>query len=579
MLRARLLAGVAIAFLVACSGRSSSTGFMPQSYSLRPLSATDNVGVDFVVTLPLRNEDSLARFLDEVSDPSSPTYHRFLSREQFAAQYAPAERDLHAVELELQREGFTTQRDLLGVSASGNATRVQRYFGVRLAQATWPLETGTVTQMATRGRLHLSSLLRSVHASVIGLQNFPPMQKFLRTAEAPSAVEPHNGSGKYGPYLTPDLKQAYRWPSFNDVNGSGATMAIVIDLPVKASDVDKYAQQAGLPSFRLTQIAVGNGGKWSAKGSNESTLDVEQSAGMAPAANVIVYHTGQLTVNKVYNAYSVAIKNKKVDVVNSSFGVCEAEFDSSSGIHVLNQFDQLFAAGSSMGVTFVAASDDQAAFACPNSQSTALNKKGVSWPAMDPYVLAVGGTNLTTSFVKNSNQSTYVKETAFAEPLGGGAYWGSGGGYSQLAKRPSYQNGFTGKGGRGVPDMALMMGGEGFSGQAPCQAIKCNADDSSDWLRLGGHWYVAIGTSASSPEIVGLVALRVQKTHSSQGDIHKWLYANGKGKMWRKAIKGNNGYKTTSGAWDPVLGLGTPFGNTFVGTSSVAGTPGSSTNP
>lgn len=575
VLKARFVAAVAVACLAACSGRSPSGNFVPQPFTLRPLDASANSGVRFIVTLPLRDRKSLTRFLDGVSDPASPTYQRFLTREQFAAQYAPRDADLRSVELELRRAGFTTQRDLLGISAAGDAAHVERYFAVPLVQATWPVERGTFTQLAARGSLHLSPLLRSVGVSVVGLENLPPMQKFSRITEAPGAMVPHNGNGPYGPYLTPDLKQAYRWPSFRDVNGAGVTMAVIIDLPVMTADVNAYAQKAIGQNFHLSQIAVDGGGKWNASGSGEATLDVEQSAGMAPGANVIVYHTGALNFSNLYDGYDAAFRNTKVDVVNSSFGACEDDFATSSGQNAFAAADQLFAAGAAVGVTLVASSDDQAAFGCPQN---AFNRKGVAWPAVDPYVLGVGGTNLTTSFASSSLQSTYAGESAFDEPLGGGSFWGSGGGYSTLVARPSWQKGFDGHAGRGVPDMSLHMGGEGFSGNG-CQALRCNPNDSSDWIRIGGKWLLAIGTSAASPDVVGLIALRIEKHHKLQGDIHRWLYTNGKGRIWRKGIKGGNGYKATTGAWDPVLGLGTPFGNTFVGTSSVAGTPGSSTNP
>lgn len=562
MPRARLISGLLVVLVAGCSGRSSSAGFVPQPFAVRPVSTSTNAGVRFIVTLPLRERASLQRFLRAVSDPASPSFQHFLTREQFAAQYAPRETDLRSVELELRRAGFTTQRDLLGISAAGDASHVQRYFAV------------AVTQAAVRGSLRLSPLLHSLDAKVIGLENLPPMQTFSHVIEASDGVVPHNGNGPYGPYLTPDLKQAYRWPSFKDVDGSGVTMAIIIDYPVKTSDVDSYAQKAIGRSFHVSQVPVDGGASWDKNKSSEATLDVEQSAGMAPGANVIVYYAGSLGFSRIYDAYNAAVKNKNVDVVNSSFGACEGLFTTSSGQNAYDAADQLFAAGSAVGITFVASSGDQAAFSCPQN---VFNKKGVAWPAIDPYVLGIGGTNLTTS-AGGSVDSAYVNESEFDEPLGGGAHWGSGGGYSKVVARPSWQNGFDKTGGRGVPDMSLHMGGEGFSGNG-CSALKCNVNDSSDWLRIAGSWYLAIGTSASSPDIAGLIALRIEKQRKLQGDIHKWLYANGKGKMWRKGIKGNNGYKTTNGAWDPVLGLGTPYGNTFVGTTSVAGTPGSATNP
>jgi hypothetical protein len=62
--------------------------------------------------------------------------------------------------------------------------------------------------------------------------------------------------------------------------------------------------------------------------------------------------------------------------------------------------------------------------------------------------------------------------------------------------------------------------------------------------------------------------------------MHAWIYAEAKhAGMFRRAIRGNNGYSTNAGYWDPVLGLGTPVGSAFAGTGYYAGVPGTATNP
>ena len=51
-------------------------------------------------------------------------------------------------------------------------------------------------------------------------------------------------------------------------------------------------------------------------------------------------------------------------MVNSSFGGCEKEYASSQGVSELKSLDSLLAAGSAIGLTWVAASGDQAAYNC-----------------------------------------------------------------------------------------------------------------------------------------------------------------------------------------------------------------------
>ncbi len=53
--------------------------------------------VRFVVSLPLRNEAELDRVLAAISDPQSPQYRHFITRDQFLQRYAPLAADLGAV--------------------------------------------------------------------------------------------------------------------------------------------------------------------------------------------------------------------------------------------------------------------------------------------------------------------------------------------------------------------------------------------------------------------------------------------------------------------------------------------------
>jgi subtilase family serine protease len=395
-------------------------------------------------------------------------------------------------------------------------------------------------------------------------------------------MRPDNFAGKYGPYITLDLKQAYEFPSDEETNGSGVTIGIVIDSPVSQADIDEYFKLEGSKiAPNVVDDKIDGGGTYGGDGTGEATLDVQQSAGIAPGAGVTMYDIPELSDQDIYDAYSAVAKNDDVQVVNSSFGGCELAFNSASGKKALNSFDAVFKQGLSEGITWVAASGDQAAMVC----GTKWNARGVSWPAVSVYVLGVGGTNLTTSFRKKSYNSTYVHEDEYADikPSNGADYWGSGGGYSKLYKRPTWQKGFVSNAGRGVPDVAVHMGGEGFSSAGKtCDAQKCNLDDSSDFEYVEGNLTNAIGTSAASPDFVGLLALTMSLIHKQLGFVNQQSYVLARqhpGYYFRHGLEGFNGYKTTKTLWDPVLGLGTPFGARLAGAKKLAGVPGSASNP
>src|SRR6266566_2534676 len=49
--------------------------------------------LDLAIALPLRNRTALAGLLQQLYDPASPGYHQYLTPEQFAERFGPADAD------------------------------------------------------------------------------------------------------------------------------------------------------------------------------------------------------------------------------------------------------------------------------------------------------------------------------------------------------------------------------------------------------------------------------------------------------------------------------------------------------
>ena len=136
----------------------------------------------------------------------------------------------------------------------------------------------------------------------------------------------------------------------------------------------------------------------------------------------------------------------------------------------------------------------------------------------------------------------------------------SGGGFSHVFATPSYQDslpaGSTAIGSmRGVPDVA-------FQASSRTGPLVYATGGSA------GGWFIVGGTSCSSPQFAGLVAIADQIAGHGLGQINPTLYqlASGPnyGTYFYDVTTGNNqadpsipGYNATTG-WDPVTGLGTP---------------------
>ncbi len=63
-----------------------------QAEYVGPLPATQPMRL--VLVLPLRNQAALDSFLQEVYDPSSASYRRFLTVDEFAARFGPTQAGL-----------------------------------------------------------------------------------------------------------------------------------------------------------------------------------------------------------------------------------------------------------------------------------------------------------------------------------------------------------------------------------------------------------------------------------------------------------------------------------------------------
>ncbi len=105
---------------------------------------------------------------------------------------------------------------------------------------------------------------------------------------------------------------------------------------------------------------------------------------------------------------------------------------------------QALQAAAARSVTVVAGSGDTGAVSrpCPGSSGPWDPIEEVSMPAADPLVLAVGGSTLTAS----RHTGAYTGETTWTGPA---ASQGSGGGFSYLFARPSYQDNMPGTGSPG----------------------------------------------------------------------------------------------------------------------------------
>jgi subtilase family serine protease len=406
--------------------------------------------------------------------------------------------------------------------------------------------------------------------------------------------------------------------------GQGVTIAIIDSFgnPNMASDLENFNTQMGLPQMcGEPGVSCGAGmptfqhvywnGKTQVKappsGSNgtglqarnawalETSLDVEWAHSIAPGANIINVTTNPAETQGVQgfpammNAEQFVVDHQEATVITQSFGATEEGFGSPQALLNLRH---AFISAAANGVTVLASSGDGGT---ANSKKTPVKNPSVvpyptvGWPASDPLVTGVGGTYLCTDPVTGTSvDSVDPPATCQAHPGVREIGWiDSTGGFSHVFAKPAYQDTLpadsTAIGSmRGVPDVAYQASartGVLVYDTAPGDAESGLICPSGNPCSSG--WYVVGGTSASSPQWAGLVAIADQIAGHGLGQINPTLYSLAAGPNYGTyfydVMTGNNGadpsipgYNATTG-WDPVTGLGTPDAATLVPALAAGG--------
>jgi subtilase family serine protease len=117
-------------------------------------------------------ENALQTLLENQQDKSSPSYHQWLTPEEFGAHFGVADADIQAVTNWLTSQGFAINKIYSGkdvIEFSGTAGQVQQAFGTAIHY----FEVNGKTFSANASDPQIPAALASVVAGVVSLHNFP----------------------------------------------------------------------------------------------------------------------------------------------------------------------------------------------------------------------------------------------------------------------------------------------------------------------------------------------------------------------------------------------------------------------
>ena len=368
--------------------------------------------------------------------------------------------------------------------------------------------------------------------------------------------------------------------------GAGETIAVYEDTQFLASDIAAYDSCYGIsPTVNVKLVGSKN------PGINadlfEAELDIEGIEGLAPDATIDVYETADnITGASFPNAIAQVATDDSAQVLSISYGNCEPELPGA----LLSAFHFAFSQMAAQGQSAFVAAGDSGSEGCDVNYNGSSKTLAVDYPASDPYITAVGGTDLWGTSVPppESGWNDHQIDNSY--------YTGGGGGISTFWPMPSWQQTVgvnsdssgtpcdapIGTYCREVPDVSAMAGGNTGYG------VYCS--DDAEGCESSAPWTFAQGTSAASPLWAAVTALANEGCSAPAGFLNPALYAHegdlndiGAATYDGYTITNNDATGTNAGlypittGYDMATGLGTPTAALFSPGALCDTTPGAPT--
>jgi len=467
----------------------------------------------------------LDQLLLEQQTSGSANYHHWLSPEDYGQRFGVSDADLSKITQWLQQKGLqvvSVARGRSWIAVGGTAAQVETAFQTEIHNYLVDGET----HYANASEPSVPAAFTSVLKGIRGLNDFR-----LKPRLRPS--KHYNSSYCDTHCLAPDdFATIYDFtPLYSaGIDGAGQKIAIAGQIEVNLSDIEQFRSTFNLPVNDPQPLLVpgsANPGSDSKSGDlAESDIDLEWSGAVARDASIVfVYSTDVMT------SVQYAIDQNLAPVVSVSYGSCEQETSASE----YNAFVEWAEQANAQGITWFAASGDNGAADCDDSQNPGL---AVDLPGTLPEVTSVGGAEFmeaagtywaATDNANGASALSYIPEMTWNDSVEDGLPAASGGGASILFSKPAWQTG-TGvpaDNARDVPDVAL----------------NTSEDHDPYLVYTSGSLQAYGGTSVSAPSFAGLTALLNQHLDSGGvGNVNPNLYslAQSNSSIFHDVTVGNN---------------------------------------
>jgi subtilase family serine protease len=526
-------------------------------------------------------QQALTAELANLQNPSSPSYHQWLTPAAFAASYANSASDVAQVSAWLQSAGFKVAPLPAGlgwIEFSGTVAQVEQTFQTQIHTVTTatgprPVLAGTISVPAAliplvQGLVSLDGALATPALTTPQPVSFSVAQLAAQTA--PGTAE------ALTPRLAAQLLHIDALQSAG-VNGAGQTIAIASRSNVVSSDIDAFRTAFALPTMPLSMIPAGPDPGLAADQA-EATLAASWAGAAAPGAQIVLVPAATTSATDGLDLSLAAIVDQTLaHTIAVGYSACEAGLSTAHQVF----YSALYRQAAAEGIAVIAATGDSGASACylAGSDTPVSSGYGVNALASTPWNTAVG----VAAFGPAGPAAGSASLAAWSPSSAGEPAYASGGGSSTLHPLPGWQpvpaqfasvTSAAGTHNRLLPDVVLPTAID--TGVNPGLAYCLSGSASS-----GGCTLVRSGgSSAATAMFAGIAALVAQK-NGTQGNLAPGLYAlSGKsgvftdvqqGSTLLNCVAGSPGCSATgqigfsAGAgYDLATGLGVPDAQALV---------------
>jgi len=537
-----------------------------------------------------RNVDQFKAKVLEISNPQSPLYTHYMTREEVYDMIAPPIEDSERVANYFRSacEGIKIKnhRDMLRITAPVNC--VETIFDIKMkAYKHVENDVRIIRKDVSLPNIKVPVEIKEDIELITGISVFPipRLHKEVPRPGTKVITSEDRVDATYGFIIPQHVRDVYNIPAGTSVKNKQTSQAAIEFLPVAApllSDYQTFAQQADetyTPYTCIGPVTEGDDG--------ESTLDIQYLYTLAPGATnyYITISDGWIygMANTLFTMNNPALVNS-VSYGWPEAGSCQSDITGANctGIdskEYVGRAENELSKVASLGISVIVASQDEGAPSEAN-EDCSLDSTQPVWPiypSSSAWVTAVSATTILEEPVSTRvsalppicNEGYPCANGTFEQPcMCNNTYyqWTTGGGFSNYTTRPSWQNTavtqYLNSGSILPPTQLFWPTNRAYP--------DVSAVGSRILIIIGGGISVTAGTSASTPIFSAVVTLlndaRISANKKALGFFNQALY-QATANSFQVINEGNNkctigvcceyGYGNNNG-YSAVNGLGTP---------------------